>query len=207
MSNVFPFRPRRLNWQALYRLHWTQRLDRLGTYLSGLHKGTLSMSALELIAPKDEPIITSAKPRVLDAPIELVWKCFSEPDYIARWWGPESLGRLVIREFDFRVGGRWRFDHELKRGPVVGFFGVYRAIEPRTKIVNTFGFDGVPPGKEAEETHLFEAKGASTLYRSVVRFTDFEGRDGMLNSGMEKGALESMRQLDEVLARLVRGAT
>src|SRR5690242_2919470 len=98
------------------------------------------MSALSLIAPDGEPVIIGAQPRLLDAPASLVWKCFSEREHLARWWGPKSIGDLVIREFDFQVGGRWRFDHLLKRGPSIGFFGVYRAIEPTSKIVNSFAF-------------------------------------------------------------------
>ena len=159
-------------------------------------------AGLALIAPKDEPIITGAGPRTLNAPAALVWKCFSEREHIARWWGPESRGKLIVNAFDFRVGGKWQFDHVLKRGPVIGFYGVYRAIEPIQKIVNTFGVAGMFEGSEVEETHLFEARGGTTLYSSILRFPDFESRDGMLASGMEKGAEETMHQLDMLLTEL-----
>ena len=88
----------------------------------------------------------------------------------------------------------------------IPFHGVYRAIEPVSRIVNTFGVEGMFEGAEVEETHLFEAKGETTLYRSILRFGDFASRDGMLASGMEKGAQESMAQLDAVLAELVETA-
>lgn len=202
MADMLPFRPRRGDWRAVYRQLWARRLDRLDTHISQLREGDADMPGLALIAPKDEPIITSAEPRVFNAPAALVWKCFSERQHIARWWGPESIGKLEVKEFDFRVGGTWRFDHVLKRGPVISFFGTYRAIEPITRIVNTFGFEGMPKGAEVEETQMFEAKGETTLYTSISRFSDFASRDGMLASGMEKGAEESMHQLEALLAEL-----
>lgn len=160
------------------------------------------MPALALIAPDDEPIITGAEPRLLAAPAALVWKCFSEREHIVRWWGPKSIGDLVLREFDFRVGGAWRFDHQLRRGPTITFHGVYRVIEPITRIVNTFAVEGMYESDEIEETHLFEDRGETTLYSSTLRFANFESRDAMVAAGMEKGANESMRQLDELLAEL-----
>jgi uncharacterized protein YndB with AHSA1/START domain len=199
MGEIIPFPPR--HWLTAYRQLWLHSLDRLDAYLDRLPKGD-AMSDLILVAPKDEPIITGVEPRVLNAPIALVWKCFSEREHIARWWGPKSLGNLVIREFDFRVGGKWRFDHELKRGPVIPFNGVYRAIEPVTRIVNTFGVEGMFDGASVEETSLFEAQGETTLYRQIMRFEDFATRDGMVSAGMEKGARESMAQLDSLLAEL-----
>ena len=201
MGELVPFPRKPQHWLAVYRQVWLRSLDRLDFYLDQLPKGD-AMTALKLVAPKDEPIITGAEPRVLNAPVALVWKCFSEREHIARWWGPKSLGDLVVREFDFRVGGNWRFEHVLKRGPVIPFHGVYRAIEPKTKIVNTFGVEGMFDGTEVEETNLFEAKGETTLYRQVMRFDDFATRDGMLASSMEKGALESMAQLDALLTEL-----
>jgi uncharacterized protein YndB with AHSA1/START domain len=201
MGDILPFRQFRRSRLAALRGLWQQRLDRLATHLDTLSAGG-TMPALALIAPKDEPIITSAKPRILEAPLALVWKCFSEREFIARWWGPKSIGELTVREFDFRVGGKWRFDHALKRGPVIGFHGVYRAIEPMSRIVNTFAFDGLPDGAEVEESHLFEAHGETTHYTSILRCADFATRDGMLASGMEKGAEESMRQLEAVLGEL-----
>lgn len=201
MGELVPFPRKPKHWLAAYRQFWLQSLDRLGLYLDHFAKGD-AMTALELIAPKDDPIITGVEPRVFKAPLALVWKCFSEREYMARWWGPKSLGDLVVREFDFRVGGKWRFEHVLKRGPVVPFHGTYRAIEPMTRIVNTFGVEGMFDGTEVEEESLFEAQGETTLYRQIMRFDDFATRDGMLASGMETGALESMAQLDAVLADL-----
>ena len=200
---VLPFRPPRRSWAAFYRLHVQQSLDRLETYLTSIAKGDPRMPAnLKLVAPKDEPIITGAEPRVFNAPTALVWKCLSEPQHVARWWGPASIGTLSVKELDFRVGGHWRFEHALKRGPVVAFTGRYLEIEPMRKLVNTFGVEGMFDGQEVVETHLLEERDGKTLYTQLMRFPDIASRDGMIASGMEKGALESMAQLDALLDEL-----
>ena len=45
--------------------------------------------------------------RVLDAPRELVFKAFSDPDHLARWWGPKEFTN-TLQEFHLRPGGAWR---------------------------------------------------------------------------------------------------
>ena len=77
-------------------------------------------------------------------------------------------------------------------------------IEPTTRLVNTFSVEGMFDGSEVEETHLLEERDGKTLYTQIMRFPDIAMRDGMLASGMEKGALESMAQLDALLAELQR---
>jgi uncharacterized protein YndB with AHSA1/START domain len=46
--------------------------------------------------------------RIIDAPRELVWRAFSEPEHLAQWWGPKGF-RNTFHEFDLRPGGHWRF--------------------------------------------------------------------------------------------------
>jgi uncharacterized protein YndB with AHSA1/START domain len=45
--------------------------------------------------------------RAINAPRELVFRAFSEPEHLAQWWGPKGF-RNTIHKFDFRPGGRWR---------------------------------------------------------------------------------------------------
>jgi uncharacterized protein YndB with AHSA1/START domain len=46
--------------------------------------------------------------RDFDAPRSLVWKAWTDPHHLARWWGPKGFTN-TFDEFDFRVGGHWRF--------------------------------------------------------------------------------------------------
>jgi uncharacterized protein YndB with AHSA1/START domain len=56
-------------------------------------------------APADPGIVTM---RVFDAPRELVFRAFSDPNILAQWWGPKGFTN-TFHEFDFRPGGAWRF--------------------------------------------------------------------------------------------------
>ena len=56
-------------------------------------------------APSDREIVTT---RVFDAPRELVFKAWTDPDHLARWWGPQGFTN-TFHEFDLRPGGVWRF--------------------------------------------------------------------------------------------------
>ena len=45
--------------------------------------------------------------RVFDAPRELVWKVWTQPEHVARWWGPRGF-TTTVTEMDLRPGGKWR---------------------------------------------------------------------------------------------------
>lgn len=81
--------------------------------------------------------------RVFDAPRELVWKAWTDPDSLKKWWGPKDFTAPHV-SIDFRVGGRYLF---CMRGPgldgVTRDFwttGVYREIVPMERIVSTDSF-------------------------------------------------------------------
>jgi uncharacterized protein YndB with AHSA1/START domain len=106
---------------------------------------------------------------------------------------------------DFRPGGRWRFVQRGADGSEVAFRGVYREIVPPERIVNTFEFEGLPGHVSVETMTLVERDGKTTL-TSTSRFDSAEDRDGMLRSGMEKGAAETYDRLAEhVAAMAARG--
>jgi len=82
-----------------------------------------------------------------------------------------------------------------------GFRGEYREVVPPERLVNTFEWEGLP-GHVALVTSVFEQLGGKTRMTETSLFSSTEDRDGMLQSGMEVGANESMVQLDEVLEAL-----
>jgi len=82
--------------------------------------------------------------RVFDAPRELVWKAWTEPDHIRRWHGPRMF-TCPVCEIDFRVGGKYLFCMRSDSGPEawqkgIWSTGVYREIVPLEKIVCTDSF-------------------------------------------------------------------
>ena len=74
--------------------------------------------------------------RVFDAPRELVWRAWTEPEHFARWYGPKDF-TLPACEIDFRVGGRHLFGMRSPDGQEYWSTGVYREIVPLERFVAT----------------------------------------------------------------------
>ncbi len=76
-------------------------------YLNGMEAGwTQSLERLaERVADADREIVST---RVFAAPRELVFRAWTEPEHLARWWGPKDFTN-TFHEFDPRPGGAWRF--------------------------------------------------------------------------------------------------
>ena len=137
--------------------------------------------------------------RIFNAPRDRVWRTFTDPELIVRWWGRGN--KLMIEKLDVQRGGHWRF---VEHGPdgVHGFEGRYREVSPPERLVHTFEWDGMP-GHVAVETATFEdlGDGRTRLVLTSLFHTTGE-RDGMLQSGMEQGLNESYQALDALLAKI-----
>jgi uncharacterized protein YndB with AHSA1/START domain len=137
--------------------------------------------------------------RVFEAPRELVWRAFTEPQLIAQWYCRGNF--VVVERFDPVRGGHWRF---VEHGPdgVHGFEGRFREVTQPERIVMTFEWDGMP-GHPIIETHDFEDLGdRRTRLVLTSLFSSEAERDGMLASGMETGMNQSFDALDRLLAPL-----
>lgn len=152
-----------------------------------------SSTSLTVTTPSDREIVMT---RVFDAPRERVFAAHSKCEHIKRWWG---RGNPLDCEMDFRPGGRYRFVEHAPDGETYAFRGEYREIEAPARIVQTFEFEGMP-GHICVETLVFEEHDGKTTLTSTTVFDSKEDRDGMLSSGMEQGAKESMNALAELLA-------
>lgn len=138
--------------------------------------------------------------RVFDAPRELVFKAMTDPNLIARWWGPRDHWSKVDK-MDVRSGGSWRFINGDAGGNEYGFHGVYHLVDAPERVVQTFEFEGVP-GHVALETMRLEDLGGKTRLVQQSVFQSVEDRDGMVQSGMQKGATETNDRLAELLVEL-----
>ena len=139
--------------------------------------------------------------RVFDAPRDLVFEVYTDPELIPEWWGPRESPAVVDR-MDVRTGGDWRFVVRNEDGSETAFRGTYREVSPPERIVQTFEWEGMP-GHVCVETAVFEDLGDRTKVTTTSAFHTPEERDGMLASGMERGLNETYARLDELLARLV----
>lgn len=148
---------------------------------------------LELTTPSDREIVIA---RVFDAPRELVWRAYIDPEMLGQWWGRGN--KLVIERLEVERGGHWRF---VEHGPdgVHGFEGRFREVMPPERLVQTFEWDGMP-GYVVLNSATFEDLGdGRTKVITTSLFYTSEERDGMLNSGMEQGLSQSYAALDKLL--------
>jgi uncharacterized protein YndB with AHSA1/START domain len=150
----------------------------------------------DLTTPTDREIHIE---RVFDAPRDLVWRAFTEPELVAQWWGRGN--KLVIERLEVERGGHWRFVEHTADG-VHGFEGRYREVTPLDRLIWTFEWDGMP-GYVAVDTTTFEDLGdGRTKVITTSLFHTTEERDGMLEAGMQKGLDESYAALDRLLSSL-----
>ena len=150
---------------------------------------------------KQELFIT----REFDAPRELVFKAFTDPELYVQWFGPRYLTTRV-EKFDSTNGGSWRTIQTDPQGNHFTFHGVNHEVLSPERIIATFEFDGLPEsGHVLLQTIKFEAlPGGRTRMRAQSVFQSVQDRDGMVQSGMEGGAEESYEQLDEILEKMTR---
>ena len=152
------------------------------------------MTAITITTPSDHEITMT---RVFDAPRELVFAAHTQAEHLRHWWG---RGNPLDVEIDFRVGGTYRFV-EHAGGTEHGFRGEFREIQAPERLVQTFEYEGMP-GHIAVETMVLTEQDGKTTVTSTTRFETVQDRDGMLQSGMEKGAEQSYQALEKYLATL-----
>ena len=153
--------------------------------------------------PADEQILIT---REFDAPKELVFKAWTTPELVKRWWSGRR-GEVTLAEIDLRVGGSWRYVMLAHGEFEVAFHGEFREIVPNERIVTTevYEMPDAEPLAPADEplniVSFAEADGRTTL-SLLVQTTSKELRDTIIESGMESGMQESMDALEQVAISL-----
>jgi len=96
---------------------------------------TLTTYRPDVKAVERELVIT----RIFDAPRELVWKAWTEPESVKRWWGPKGF-TAPVSKIELRVGGKYLSSMRSPEGQVFWSTGVYRELIPLERIVCTDSF-------------------------------------------------------------------
>lgn len=138
--------------------------------------------------------------REFDAPRELLFRAWTEPDLLKQWLGPRNL-TMEIDRYDVRDGGTWRYVHRDDEGNEYAFHGVFHGDPSPEGMVQTFEYEGYP-GHVSLDTLTFEERNGKTIVRTNTVFQSVEARDGMMQSGMEVGVNDGYDRLDELIARL-----
>jgi uncharacterized protein YndB with AHSA1/START domain len=153
--------------------------------------------------PTDEQILIT---REFDAPKHLVYKAWTTPELVRRWWSGRR-GEMTVAEIDLRVGGRWRYVMIAHGEFEVAFHGEFREIVPNERIVNTEvyempGAEPLPAADEPLNIVTFTEVDGRTILHLLVQTTSKELRDTIIDSGMEAGMQEGMDLLEQVAVSL-----
>ena len=136
--------------------------------------------------------------RDFEAPRDLLFKVYTDPELLPKWWGPRYL-TTTVDKMEVRPGGQWRFLQRTPDGREHGFHGVYHEIAGPERVVDTFEFEGMPGHVALETTTLEDLGGGRTRLTTHSVFQSVADRDAAAASGMESGASESMDRLQELL--------
>jgi uncharacterized protein YndB with AHSA1/START domain len=152
--------------------------------------------------------------RVFDAPRELVWKAWTDPQYVMQWWGPKGFTAPFCK-IDFRVGGKFLCCMKSPDGHEGWNAIEYHEIVPHEKIVSSMYFSDAEGNKiEAEELGLqdeaIEGAFDVTLFEDLgdgrTRLTQIgnEPMESARESGQYEGWNETLEKLADVVAGLMQ---
>lgn len=161
-------------------------------------------STMDISFPSDTEILIT---RTLNAPRHLVYRAWTTPDLVRRWW-PGRRGEMTVAEMDFRLGGRWRYVMLAHGQSEVAFHGIYLEIVPNELIVHTEVMEMEGSAPDSEEGSVLntvtfeEADGGATTVRIRTDAGSREVRDMIAESGMEGGVREQFQIIEEIAASL-----
>jgi uncharacterized protein YndB with AHSA1/START domain len=136
--------------------------------------------------------------RDFEAPIELVFDVLTKPEHVRKWFAPFE-DTMTVCSIDLRVGGSYHMVFVTEDGTECSFRGTYLEIEPPTRIIDTWLFEGWPDAEAVETVDLHETDGVTKLTNKLA-FSDNAGRDHMTTTdGME----DSFDKMEDYLRSLL----
>jgi uncharacterized protein YndB with AHSA1/START domain len=119
----------------------------------------------------------------------------TKPEHVSKWFFDRDLKECSI---DLRVGGNYHFVFVTEDGTEMSFRGTYLEVEPPTRTVQTWLYDGWPDADAIESIDLHEAHGVTKMTNKLA-FSDKAGRDRMI-----KGGFEGIQDADDRMEDLLR---
>lgn len=141
--------------------------------------------------------------REFDAPREMVFKAFSDPDIFIQFWGPDNVP-MKIDYYNFKSGGSYRYRNFDQEGnELCAFSGVIHEVAAPERVIQTSEFDTMPErGHVVLESILFESlpgNRTKLTFHEVCR--SVADRDAMVMSGMDSGLEQGFKRLDNLLEK------
>lgn len=141
--------------------------------------------------------------RVFEAPARLVFRAYTEPELVKRWWHA-NRGTVTTADIDLRVGGGWRWVLRTDDGTDVAFRGEYREIVPAERLVHTelFEMPGLTDDDATLNTLVFDERDGRTTLTVTTDSPDPAIQAAMLSSGMEAGMQDAYDLLESLAISL-----
>lgn len=161
------------------------------------------MKPAEVSTPSDREVLVK---RSFDAPVDLVWQAYTEPELMRRWLTAMPGWSMPVCEMTTDVGGkyRWRWRDDAN-GTEFGFTGEMLEVELHSKMMHTQIYDqGNMDESMGDEpsiiTVTFNETDGITNVATSIKFASKEDRDAAMSTGMTDGMEMSYQALDGVLA-------
>jgi uncharacterized protein YndB with AHSA1/START domain len=137
--------------------------------------------------PNELEVVTT---REFEAPIGLVFDVFTQPEHVRNWFAPFTC---VVTEcsIDLRVGGNYHIVFVTEDGTECSFRGTYLEVEPPTRTVATWLFEGWPDADAVETVQLHETDGVTKLTMRLA-FRDEAGRAHITTSDGQEDSFDKM---------------
>jgi uncharacterized protein YndB with AHSA1/START domain len=155
------------------------------------------MTKTNFIIEPGQQVLTMT--RTFNAPRALVFKAYTDPNIVPQWYGKRDQKTTVDR-MEVKKGGVWRYVIHDTHNNEYAFNGVYHTVTSPELLVNTFEFEGMA-GHIGLITTIFTEQNGQTLMTEFSLYPSVEDRDGVVASGMEDGAVQSMDRFEECLAK------
>jgi uncharacterized protein YndB with AHSA1/START domain/DNA-binding transcriptional ArsR family regulator len=189
------------DWLAKYEQAWNERTRSDGrlpqrtptTRRAAVTPNRHGSSVIEF--PNELEIVTT---REFDAPLELVFDVLTKPEPVSKWFAPFTC-EVTECSIDLRVGGNYHIVFVTEDGSECSFRGTYLEVEPPTRTVATWLFEGWPDADAVESVDLHETDGVTKLTMKLA-FRDQAGRDHMTKSD---GQEDSFNKMEDYLRTLL----
>jgi uncharacterized protein YndB with AHSA1/START domain len=135
--------------------------------------------------------------RVFDAPRELVFEAFTEPEHIEQWWAPKGA---TIHEMDVQPGGIWRYSQPARDGSLNPFKIKFIELDKPTRLVYDYGPDAANAPEPVRTTVTFEEEDGKTKVTLHLLFATAVERKQAVKYGAIVGAMQALEELADYLA-------
>jgi uncharacterized protein YndB with AHSA1/START domain len=149
---------------------------------------------------QDREIIIS---RTLNAPRELVWDAWTQPEHLIHWWGPEGFN-ITLQQFELKTGGVWKYMMHGPDGVDYPNQNVFIDVQQPERLVYSAGDGEEDSPGQFETTVTFAEEGKKTLVTMRMLFKTVEERDYVVKEyGAIEGGNQTLNRLEQLLASLL----